>query len=742
MRVRLPAEADSGAQALATQAGAQPAGVERRPTFCRLCEAFCGLVATVADGKVVKIGPDRDNPHSQGHICVKGPAIADIANDPDRVLRPLRRVGAPGDFVEVGWDEALDDIAARLKRIRDAHGPDAIAEYFGNPGAFSTNTFMGAQWFLRRLGSWKFYTAGSQDANSRHLASYITYGVAFRNSIPDLPNNDFLIIVGANPLVSHGGLLTAPRMRHDLDAIAARGRIVVIDPRRSETAERYEHLPIRPDTDAWLLAAMLRVIIEEGLTDQAFLQKHVTGWEALSARIVRFPVAEAAARTGIAAETIRALARDFVAADRAALYGRVGICRGRFSTLANVLVDAINIAAGKFGQVGGSVFGAFPFGSGGELLQGYRLVETRLGPVPLVGGMAPAALLPEDILEPGDGQVRALLLIAGNPMLSAPGGAKLPKAFEALELFVSSDLYLNESNKHAHYVLPVPTFLEKADMPVLGVSHMPRPFLQYSPAVIPTMGQARDEFDVFAALSERMGLGPISPVAGASPLDLMDQALRSTSVSSPSLSDEPVSIATLAKRPHGVMLHAAPGYGGWQAHLGTEDRKFRFWHPILAGELDRFEAETAAPMQDGLRLFSRRQLKSLNSWMHNLDKLTRSQSPVLLIHPDDAAPRRIADGDLVLIASAHGGVEVRASVSDHVMPGAVCYPHGWGHDGGWRNANAQAGANINLLLGVGFSAMEPASGVSFIDGIPVEVSRVTDWSGPPSSSARRKIQRN
>ena len=400
------------------------------------------MVATVEGGRVTHIGPDRANPHSQGHICVKGPAIADVAYDPDRVTHPLRRCGGPGAFERVSWDEALGDIARRLRAIRGASGPDAIATYFGNPGAFSTDTFMASQWFLRRLGSRKFYSAGSQDSTSRHLASYILYGVAFRNAIPDLPNNDVLIVIGANPLVSHGGLLTAPRVRHDLDAIAARGRVIVIDPRRTETAARYEHVAIRPNTDVWLLAAMLGTVFAEGLADRAFLETSTTGWRSLREAVAPVTAEAAAERTGIAAETIRRLARDLAAAGRGAIYGRVGLCRGEFSTLANVLADALNIATGKFGRVGGSVFGAFPLKGAGDPLQGYGEHRTRIGDLPVVAGLMPAAVLPDDILEPGVGQVRAMMVVAGNPVMSAPGGARLESALGSLDLLFSIDLYV------------------------------------------------------------------------------------------------------------------------------------------------------------------------------------------------------------------------------------------------------------------------------------------------------------
>lgn len=694
------------------------------PTFCRLCEAFCGMVATVRDGKVVRISPDRDNPHSTGHICVKGPAMTAITYDPDRILRPLKRIGKPGEFMEVSWDEALDDIAARLVSIRAAHGANAVSAYLGNPTAFSTDTFMGGQWFLNRIGAKKLYTAGSQDGNSRHLASHILYGITSRRCIPDLPNSDFLLIIGANPLVSHGSFLTAPRIRQDLDTIAARGRVVVIDPRRTETAKRYEHLPIRPNSDCWMLLAMLRFIIDDDLADIAFLRDNVEGWDELKERMAVISLDDVAENTGIALEVIRSLAHDFAIAERAAVYSRTGICRGTFSTLANFLVDAINIAAGKFARPGGSVFGAFPFAGGGALYAGYEVVETRMGAIPVVSGMWPSAIMATDMLQPGPDQIRAMLLVAGNPMLTAPGAETLASAFESLDLFVSCDLYVTESNRYADYILPGTTFLEKADLTVIGASHMPRPFMQYSPPVIPPLGEAWNETEIFAAIAERMGLGPIDPRPGFQPLAAFDEALQEKDrIEENEDARENLSIEALKTMPHGKMLKAGLTYVGWQDYINTPSRKIRLWHPLVVEEFDRFCAETAKPAQASLRLFSQRYLKSLNSWMHNSQSLVRSQTPVLLIHSSDASRRGIASGDQVLISSRNGAVTVMAEVSDDVMPGAVCYPHGWGHQGGWQVSNAQSGININVLLGDGYEVMDPVSGMTFIDGVPVEVSK-------------------
>ncbi len=326
-----------------------------KPTFCRLCEAYCGIVATVKDGKVIAIRPDKDNPHSLGHVCVKGMAVGDLTNDPDRLLTPMKRIGGPGEFVPVSWDEAMSDIAARLKVILDRDGGDALALYHGNPVGFATDFVVAVKPFLKALGAHKRYHAGSQDHHAHLAANYYAYGDAERSSFPDLVNCDFLLMLGTNPLVSNGSLVFAPRMRHDLDAIAARGRVVVVDPRRSETARRYEHLPVEPAGDLWLLLGMMRTLIEEQLVDSRFIGQMTEGWDDLRTGALSVSMEEAAARSGIAVETIQSLARDFAKTERAAIYGRLGICRGPHGSLTAFLILALNIVAGKFGKKGGRV---------------------------------------------------------------------------------------------------------------------------------------------------------------------------------------------------------------------------------------------------------------------------------------------------------------------------------------------------------------------------------------------------
>lgn len=693
-------------------------------TFCRICTAVCGMVATVENGKVVRARPDPDNPSSQGHVCVKGIAYHGVTHDPDRVTRPMKRVG-PGQFEPVSWDEALDDIAARLSAIIAEHGSDAVASYQGNPPAYATDGMTGFRMFLKALGTTKIYGAGSQDTNARFTANWILYGSPLTIDVPDVNNADFMLIFGANPLISHGSLIFTPRVRHQLDAVAARGGIVVVDPRRSETAARYEHVAIEPNSDCWLMLAMLKTLADEGLADEAFLAERCAGWTELRAALAGIDYDDAAQRTGIAVEDMRALARRLTASPRSVCYGRVGICRGPHATLANFLLSALNMVGGTFGHEGGSTF-ATPVlaGSDRATTGGYDEVRSRVGNFPSVTQFLPSAVMPDDILEPGPGKVRALLSLGGNVLLAAPGGDRLRRGLEQLELSVSFDLYINEAGSYADYVLPGLTFYERADLPMVPFMSMVQPFLQYAEPVIPPVGEARSEFDTFCEILARMGLrmpaaSPEEVAAQAAggqlrPLEVLDGAIRQ----GPAGIHGNWSIDKLRAHPHGVMLDIPIPWGN-QDKIAHADGRIHLWDDTVAAELDRLFV--TAPI-DGLKLLSRRDMRSHNGWLHNVDRLIRSQKPTLHIHPDDAAERSLTTGDRATLSNRFGAIEVEVEISADHRRGTVSYPHCFGHDtGGWQRANRAGGANVNILLGHGPDVVEAVSGTTLMDGIAVEL---------------------
>ena len=505
-------------------------------TFCRICTAVCGLVATVRDGRIVTVRPDPENPSSQGHVCIKGMSYHEVTQDPDRVTHPLRRV-SHGVFERVSWDEALDDIARRLKAIIDEYGPESVASYQGNPPAYSSEAMSGFRMFLKALGTDKIYGAGSQDTNARFVASWAMFGSPLTLDVPDVNNSDFMLIFGANPLVSNGSLIFTPRVRHQLDAVAERGEVIVLDPRRTETAARYTHLAITPNADAWLLLAMLKVIGDEGLAAESWIDANAVGWDKLRGELAAVDLGDAAARTGIARSRIEEIARRFATTPRAVAYGRVGVCRGPFATLVNFLLSALNMVAGTFGHPGGSVFSTPVLaGSDRATTGGYDEARTRIGNFPSVTQFLASAMMPADMLEDGPGKVRALFSLGGNVLISAPGGAALEEGLKQLELSVSFDLYVNEAGAYADYVLPGLTFYERPDLPMVPFMSMVAPFLQYTEAVIPPIDEARSEFDVFCDILARMGrrmpaASPAEVAAQAAggqlrPLQVLDGAIR------------------------------------------------------------------------------------------------------------------------------------------------------------------------------------------------------------------------
>jgi anaerobic selenocysteine-containing dehydrogenase len=720
-------------------------GSEERVTFCRICEAYCGLVAEVDGGRLVRLRADKDHPLSRGYACPKGIAMAEVHNDPDRVLHPLRR-RPDGGFERVSWRAAMADVGARARAVADTHGRDAIGWYMGNPGAFSYAHALWVKGLIDALGSPHHYTAGSQDVNNRFAASALMYGSPLVVPIPDIERTRLLLIIGANPLVSHGSLITTPRIREALrDVVARGGRVVVADPRRTETAAAFEHLPVRPDSDALLLLSLLHTIFDEGLDDPGCLRRFTSGAATLREWAAGFEPEATAARTGVPGRDARRLARDLAQADGAAVYGRTGSCLGRYGTLVAFLLDALNAVTGNLDRPGGAVFGSPPialdeigrrFG-----LASYARRRSRVGGFPDVIGNMPASLMAAEIEQPGPGRLRALFVSAGNPVLSVPDGEALERAFGQLDLLVSLDFYVNETNRHADYVLPATTFLERDDVPIASLAFHTTPFIQHTDAVLEPAGEARPEWEVVDELARALGVvpSPIGPLRLAGRLGirpkprlLMDLLLRGGSRNR-------LSLAKLRRHPHGLVLADHVATGVLRSKVRHRDRRVRLDPPEIGAEVRRLAAdgEAAPDAEHPLRLIGLRELRSHNSWMHNAPKLMAGgRTHALRMHPDDARDAGLGDGDLARIASKAGSVEVPVRVTDEMMPGVVALPHGWGHRGGWRVANAAGGVNANALASGAPEDLEPLAGMAFLNGIPVRVSPVrTPSPAAPAAAA-------
>ncbi|HEX8205104.1 MAG TPA: molybdopterin-dependent oxidoreductase [Solirubrobacteraceae bacterium] len=672
-------------------------------TYCRICEANCGMVATVEGDTVVQLRPDKEHPLSAGYACPKGIAFPGVQHDSDRVTHPLRRTRS-GSFERVSWESALDDIASRLRSLPRA----SVGWYLGNPAAWSFGHAVWAKGFIDGLGSSHFYSSGSQDVNNRFAASALLYGSPVTVPIPDVERTDFLLVVGANPFVSNGSVWSVPRARERMhDVVARGGRVVVVDPRRTETARHFEHVPILPDGDAWFLLSLLHVIEPSDPT--------------LASLVAPFTPESTSARTGLDPSAVRALARDLADAPSAAIYGRTGSCLGSHGTLVAFLLDTLAAVTGNLDRPGGSVFAKPAVDLDGTMqrygIASYGSRRSRIGGFPDVLGQFPATLMAPEIETPGEGQMRALIVSAGNPVLSVPDGGALERAFESLDLLVSIDLYVNETGRHADYVLPATTWLEREDVPVAFMPFFVKPFAQWTDRVVPPRGEAREEWKVIDDLSRRVGVAPYSvpPLrwlaklgVRISPSRLVDLMLRS--------GPRHLSLMRLRREPHGVLLDE-------HHETGVLKRPPSLTPPEIVSEIESLASEPAPDPSLPLRLIGMRELRSHNSWMHNVEKLMRARDgQQLRMSPADATARSLSTGDRVSIASASGEVSgVPVLVTDEMTPGVVALPHGWGHRGGWKRANAAGGVNVNDLASAAPESLERLAGMSKLNGIAVEV---------------------
>jgi anaerobic selenocysteine-containing dehydrogenase len=713
-------------------------GTAQVATYCRICEPLCGLMATVRDGELVELRPDRDHPLSKGFACPKGIAMTEIQNDPDRVLYPLRR-RSDGSFEQVGWDAALSDIAARLTRLRRAYGGAAIGWYFGNPATFSYSHPLWLSGFMAALGSPHLYSAGSQDVNNRFAASALLYGAPVLVPIPDLRRTDLLLMIGANPLVSHGSIISVPRIKDELSAIVCRGgRVIVVDPRRSETARAHEHLPIRPDGDAWLLLSLLQVIFAEALADAARTDA-ATGATTLRELAAAFPPERTESRTGVPPEVVRRLARDLATADHAVVYGRTGSCLGRHGTLVAFLMDALTMVTGNLDCAGGGLFGTSPI-LVDELLRvsglaTYAKTRSRVGGFPDVLGTFPAGVMAEEITTPGPGRLRALFVSAGNPVLSVPGGGggALAAALDELELLVCIDLYVTETGRKADYILPATTFLEREDFPLPFLQNHLTPYVTWTEPVVRPRGAARQEWEIIDELARRMRLGigmfrlqrlahrlGIRP----SPRLLIDGLIRAGRAGDWfGLRRGGLRLRRLRAHPRGIVLGDHHETGTLRRRIVHKDKRIHLAPPEIVAEIERLDAAPEPPAGFPLRLIGLRESRSHNSWMHNAPLLMRGKRDHLArVHPADAAAYGLTDGERCQITSEHGSIELPVRITDEMTPGTVAVPHGWGHgEGGWRLANAAGGANINLLASPRPDDLETLAGMANLNGIPVRI---------------------
>jgi anaerobic selenocysteine-containing dehydrogenase len=733
---------------------------------CPLCEAMCGLELTVEGERVTGIRPNEDDVWSRGFICPKGAVLGELHHDPDRLRAPLVRDG--DRWREVGWAEAFAEVERRLRPVVERHGLGAVTAYVGNPTAhnFSLSRYVGA--FIGMTSLPVIYSPGTIDQWPKNLVGALLFGGMWDFPVPDLDRTDHLLMLGANPAASQGSLLAAADVLGRLDAIRARGgRVTVIDPRRTGTAEHAdEWLPIRPGTDAALLMAMTQVLFAEDRVRLRHLESMTAGIERVREACVPFTPEAVAEACAIPPDTIRRLARELAATERAAVYGRIGTCNQEFGTLASWLVEVLNVLTGNLDRPGGAMFSnpiAWSLTSlrPPDQAEGWKLHrwKSRVRGVPEVLGQVPISCLAEEIATPGEGQIRALITIAGNPVISTPGAARLDASLPLLECMVSVDNYLNETTRHAHVILPGLSPLEQPHYDEMIWSWAVRNAGKYSPPLFApepgrpaeweillrlaaiVAGQKASEVDVdlldgfyFAGIvgvlatdrrSRIFGRDPSEIVAatpGRGPERLLDLALRVGPWGECyGANPEGLTLESLRALPHGIdMGPLEPRLPGL---LTTASGKIELAPDHVLADVPRLRARLGR-RDDGLVLVSRRHLRSNNSWLHNVEKLVVGRERcTLLIHPRDAARLGIAAGGRARVRSRAGSVEAPVQISDEMMPGVVCLPHGWGHDReGVRLgvASRYAGVNNNLLAPGDF--VDVPSGNAAVNGIPVEVS--------------------
>lgn len=728
---------------------------------CHLCEAMCGLVIEMDGTEILSIRGDEHDPLSRGHICPKAVALQDVWRDPDRLRLPIRREGST--WREIAWDEAFDEVAARLHETQEVHGRDSVAVYQGNPTVHNSGSMLFAPPFVRALRTKNRYSATSVDQLPHHVAAYFMFGHQLLLPVPDVDRTQYMLILGANPMASNGSLMTAPGIRQRLRAIQKRGgRVVVIDPRRTETARIADaHHFIRPGTDVLLLLALLRTVFDQDRVAVRNLPVHDADVERIRELVEPFTPQRVQHDTGISADDIRSLAIDFATSPSAVCYGRVGVSTQEFGSTCQWLINVLNTITGNLDRPGGAMFTTPAIDTVKQSKPGsYGRWVSRVRGIPEFAGELPVSVLAEEILTPGEGQIRALVTSAGNPVLSTPDGATLTRALSGLDFMVSVDIYINETTRHANLILP-PTWGPETDHYDLAFHALAvRNTAKYSQAICTPAPGAMHDWEIFRELRRRLEARQGRRTGGLSarvrraisdrmtPRRMLDLGLRWGPYGKwrgGLLRFGGLTISALERADHGVDL--GPLTPRLPDRLYTDDHKIHLAPDVLARDVARV-AETfpshagdSSVASDGreppstasrnggfdLLLIGRRDLRSNNSWMHNSTRLVRGKERcTALLHPQDAAARDLQDGDRIWVRSAVGEVELPLEITEDIVVGVVSIPHGWGHGRpGTRlhTANAHPGVSINDLTDS--SRIDPVSGNAAFSGEPVSVTAFT-----------------
>lgn len=692
---------------------------------CHLCEAICGLEIRTQGKEILSIRGDKDDPFSHGYICPKATAIADIHNDPDRLRKPVKRVG--NDWQEISWDEAIDLVAHKLVDTQEQHGANAVGFYAGNPGVHNYGNLTHGSLLRRAVKTRNNFSATSLDQLPHQLTSCAMYGHQFFLPIPDIDHTDIMVIFGGNPIASNGSIMTMPNGPKRFKALQERGgKLVVIDPRRTETAEvADQHIFIKPGSDAFVLMAMIKTLFEEGWTNTSHLDDHLLDLNVVKDAVSDFSLTLAESRSGISAEQIKALTKQLATTERAVLYGRMGVSVQEFGTLCQWAIQIINILIGALDTVGGTLITSPAFGYMRKGLNGaghFNAFQSRVSGLPEFAGELPAVTMAEEMLTPGEDQIKAMVTIAGNPVISSANGAELEKAFANLDFFVAFDIYINATTHHADVILPPTSSLEHDHYDIAFLRLAVRNYTRFNEPVFEPEQGAMHDWEIFNALAAR-----ISELKGVdfrplpAPELMIAHGIQADHYGPEQNPEIALTLEKIKASPHGIDL--GPLKPGLTERLCTEDGKIHCAPDFIIQDLDRLKLAKHEVNADQLLLIGRRHVRSNNSWMHNYHRLVKGKPRwQLMMHPNDLAKLGIEDESQVTIESRVGQVNTTVVATDEVMPGVVSLPHGWGHKRPGVKmdiATQQEGVSCNEITDDKF--IDKLCGNAALNGVPVSV---------------------
>lgn len=717
---------------------------------CTLCEAMCGIEVATKGRQILSIKGDKDNPFSQGHICPKASALKDLYDDPDRLKRPVKRVG--DNWQEITWEDAFDLIANKLHGIQQEHGEDGVGVYLGNPNAHNMGSILFGPYFYRALKTHNRYSATSVDQLPHHIISRRLFGHMSQIPIPDIDHTQHFMIIGGNPLASNGSIMTVPNVKKRLKGIQKRGgKVVVIDPKRSETADlSCEHHFIRPGSDVLLLLAMLHVLFEKQLHSVEALLPYAEDIMEVEHYVRNFSPEKVSEKTGIQASQIIQLVTDFCEAESAVCYGRMGASVQAFGTLTQYLIMLFNILTGNLDKRGGMMFtqpaaDTLPVAGKGSL----GTFTSRVRGLPAFAGEYPVACLAEEILTPGEGQIKAMVIGAGNPVVTTPNAEQLDKAFAQLDFMVAVDFYITETSRHADVILPPVTALERDHYDIVFHNFAVRNFAKYSEAVVDTDADQLTDWQIYLSLAERIdklngrSTAHYAALWSKQPKGVVDDLLQTglygdkrgafqgdvndSDTEKEGSTTHGLTLKKLKANPHGIDL--GPLQPSLPFALFHENKKINLDFDYFMADIDRVNAHFFDKQSHAqpLVLIGRRHIKTNNSWLHNSPRMVKGNNRCTMqLHPDDGAKYGIENGDEVKVKSRVGELTIEAEITDAIMPGVVSIPHGWGHNKKGIKlsvASQHPGVNTNILTD--HMQVDELSGNAVLNGVPVELEKVS-----------------